>query len=225
LLFFTLLAFNFFEKIRSGLLAPSAYDNVNAGASKTFISKAKNINLETLMNFDTVIEKLNKRPSVFKFNVMILDWQLSKNKYNYVTYGEMLFSSALNLVPRYIWHSKPENNLQKNILFPKYNETYINFQAPSILGFTIADFGFLAVIIFPLLIIALLLITIFLSSIFYKHNLSYLTLFSGLLYNFLSVEANYDSYILVLRNSLFFAILFLVFSLSLKGGLSAKRNH
>ena len=65
-------------------------------------------------------------------------------------------------------------------------------------------------------IIDLICITLVFARIFKSSDSSYLILFLSIFYSLISVEANYDSYVMNLRNALFFAITLIFLSICKK---------
>ena len=208
LIFFGYVSSNFFQHMRSSLLSPFSYVG-GVGVSDVFSQRLNSLTVEALLSPDKLVNSLNERPSVWKFNVMVLDWQYSKNKIDNVPYGELLLSSWLMLIPRVIWEDKPPNNLQEYYLFPMYNQSYEAFQAPSLIGYLLADFGLFSILIFPLMLLSLALLISITARIFGSLDVAYIMFSVSFMFNVLSVESNYDSYIMVFRSALFFSLCFL----------------
>ena len=205
-----IVALNFFQHVRSALLSPTVLSDT---AGSIFKHRIDTLEIAELFELSKIGESLNNRPSVWKFNEMIYSWQFIEPEHSSIPYGHLLVNSWLMLVPRTIWKEKPANNIQKNILFPFYQKQFLKFQAPSLLGYVLADFSLLAPFVFPILMLSLLFLVSQLLRVFYSSSLAYSVVFSGAAYNMMSIEANYDSYILIFRNSVFFALIFFGFFL------------
>ncbi|MDC3221724.1 hypothetical protein OAT86_00485 [Planktomarina sp.] len=205
---------NFFQQVRSALVF-SVVSNGNSAISQ-FQHDLSNVEVVELFKVEHIGESLNSRPSVWKFNEMIYSWQFVRPAHASLPYGSLLANSWLGLIPRTIWQEKPPNNMQKNSLFPFYQKPFFKFQAPSLLGYVLADFSLLAPVVFPILMLMLLFIVSQVLRLFYSSHLAYMITVSGATYNMMSIEANYDSYILVIRNVFFFAFIFHSFHSILK---------
>jgi len=204
------LALNIFQNARSAFLSPYAYTSGQT-ADSILAEGLLNLSSEKLILPDKQLDSLINRPSISKFNVMILDWQLNQSKSDNIPYGSLFVNSVTMIIPRFIWKNKPENNLQESYLFPMYGINYSKFQAPSLIGYAIADFGIFSVFIMPLMLIGLINLTLMAARIFYFNDASYIVLFLSILYSLFSIEVNYDSYIMNFRNAFFFASLFVLF--------------
>ena len=213
-LLFIVATLNFFQQVRSALLF-SVTSNGNSVVSQ-FQHNLRQVEVTKLLKVDHIGKSLNSRPSVWKFNEMIYSWQFVRPAHASLPYGYLLANSWLMLVPRTIWHEKPPNNMQKNVLFPFYQKPFFKFQAPSLLGYVLADFSLLAPVVFPILMLMFLFIVSQVLRLFYSSRLAYIIIVSGASYSMMSIEANYDSYILVIRNVVFFAFIFHSFRLMLK---------
>ena len=209
------LAVNFFQNIRSAFLSPTVYSDESSSA-EVLIDEIDKLTINDILVPDKQVESLLTRPSVSKFNVMILDWQSNFYISENTPYGGFLIDVFKMMIPRFLWKDKPENNFQQNFLFPTYGQTYSKFQAPSLVGYTIADFGVLSFLIMPIIFFGLICITLVFARIFKSSDSSYLILFLSIFYSLISVEANYDSYVMNLRNALFFAITLIFLSICKK---------
>ena len=205
-LLLVIVSLNFFQHVRSALLSPALL-SPGETATSMFKQRLETLEVAELFELTEIGYTLNNRPSVWKFNETIYSWQFVQPEHSNLPYGYLLVNSWLMLVPRTIWPEKPANNMQENVLFPFYEKKYVLFQAPSLLGYVLADFSLLAPIVFPILVLLFLFVVSHVLRVFYSSGFAYMVVFSGAAYNMLSVEANYDSYILVFRNSVFFALL------------------
>lgn len=204
---FLLVSLNFFQHMRSVLIAPTLF-STGSNAKTQFYHKLDSLKIKQLFEIESIHDSLVTRPSVWRFNEMIYTWQFINPSVNTLPNGELLVYSWASIVPRTIWNDKPPNNIQKYKLFPFYQKSYNKFQAPSILGYTFADFSILCIFVFPILMILMFYVTAFIQKLFSKHDWWVFMLSSGAIYNVLSLEANYDSYILIIRNSIFFGLVF-----------------
>jgi hypothetical protein len=205
---------NFFQQVRSALVFSVASNG--GSAVSQFQHDVTNVEVVELFKVEHIGESLNSRPSVWKFNEMIYSWQFVRPAHASLPYGYLLANSWLMLIPRTIWKEKPPNNMQENSLFPFYQKPFFKFQAPSLLGYVLADFSLLAPVVFPILMLVFLFIVSQVLRLFYSSNLAYMIIVSGAAYNMMTIEANYDSYILVIRNVVFFAFIFHSFRSILK---------
>lgn len=198
---FFLISFNFFQTIRSGLISPSDMD----GSSYDVIqSKIGTKSLSDMLVFDDLVDVIATRPSVDRFNKLVYKMQFQNSYESFLPLGRIFIYAHSMLIPRSIWNDKPRNDVQKYMLFPFYNQKYEVFQAPSVYGYIFADFSILVIVLYPLLLFLLGLATTYISFILPLPYRSWVSV--TYLYNMLSIEANYDSYALILRNVLIFSI-------------------
>ena len=206
---FLVVCFNFFQHIRSALLSPNVYSKGESAAT-IFEQRLQSLETADLVELDKVGGFMLERPSVWKFNEMIYRWQFVDPTFASIPFGKLLVSSWIGMVPRTIWKDKPVNNLQREALYPFYGKTFSLFQAPSLLGYVFADFSLLCLFVFPFMMICLLMLSAYISLLFNYFSVSALFITSGAILNMLGTEANYDSYVLILRNSLFLALVWSV---------------
>jgi hypothetical protein len=171
------------------------------------VNQAKLINPFTAaINFDATLKNIKARPGTWEFNFLVINHQYSKP--GMFTGGKIFLESIKSAIPRIFWPDKQFlwiDDILANLYHAKTKEIDIG---KNILGVGQVEFGYLSLIIVPLIIISIMAIMAVLvrMTIYYP---TFLWLFSGnMLFYIVNVEENGNEIFFMLRN---IALIFMIF--------------
>jgi len=183
-----------------------AYREVFQAVGPVNLDKLKNP-FEAAINFNATINNLKKRPGTWEFNFLVLNNQFSKP--NMATNGKITLEGFKSSIPRFLWADKQFTNID-NILADLYHvkEREIDI-GKNLLGVAQVDFGYLSIIIVPIIIITIVIIMGLLIKITI-HYPTFLWLFTGnILFFLINIEEN--------GNEIFFMVRYIIITLILFG--------
>jgi len=166
------------------------------------------------INFEATLKNIRARPGTWEFNFLVFNQQYSNS--GMVTDGKISWEGIKSSIPRIIWPGK-QFMLIDEILAELYHVTTRDTDiGKNLFGVAQVEFGFLSIIIVPLIIISI--IVIMAASVnMAMHYPNFLWLFSGnILFFLVNVEENGNEIFFMLRN---IGIVFMIFS----GYLVAKK--
>jgi hypothetical protein len=158
------------------------------------------------INFDATIENFKARPGTWEFNYLVFNQQHSKP--GMFTDGKIFWEGLKSSVPRILWPHKQFIVIDE-ILGKLYNVNTKEIDiGKNIFGVAQVDYGYLSLIIVPLIIIIIIAIMAALirMTMYYP---TFLWLFSGnILFYLVNVEENGNEILFMLRNIVFIFMIF-----------------
>jgi hypothetical protein len=158
------------------------------------------------IDFAATIENFKARPGTWEFNFLVFNHQHSKP--GMFTEGRIFWESIKSSIPRYLWPHKQFMVIDE-ILAKLYNVNTKEIDiGKNIFGVAQVDYGYLSLIIVPLIIITIIAIMAALSrmTVYYP---TFLWLFSGnILFFLVNVEENGNEIFFMLRN---IGLIFVIF--------------
>jgi hypothetical protein len=169
------------------------------------LAKLKNPFIASV-NFDATIENFKARPGTWEFNFLVFNHQYSKH--GMFTEGKVFWEAIKSSIPRVLWPDK-QFIVVDEILAKLYNANTKEIDiGKNIFGLVQVDYGYLSLIIVPLIIITIIAIMAALIKET-MHYPTFLWLFSGnILYYLVNIEENGNEIFFMLRN---IALIFMIF--------------
>ncbi|MBU4234662.1 MAG: hypothetical protein KKF43_19295, partial [Proteobacteria bacterium] len=150
------------------------------------------------INFDATLKNFKARPGTWEFNFLVFNHQYSKP--GMFTDGKISWEGIKSSIPRIIWPGKQFlviDEILANLYRVKTKEVDIG---KNIFGVVQVDFGYLSLIIVPLIIISIIAIMAALIRMTI-HYPTFLWLFSGnILFFLVNIEENGNEILYMLRN-------------------------
>jgi len=158
------------------------------------------------INFDATLKNFKARPGTWEFNFLVFNHQYSKP--GMLTHGEIFWESIKSSIPRIFWPGKQFIVIDE-ILAKLYNVNTKEIDiGKNIFGVVQVDFGYLSLIVVPLIILTIIVIMALLIGMT-AHYPTFLWLFSGnILFYLVNVEENGNEIFFMLRN---IGLIFLLF--------------
>jgi hypothetical protein len=190
-----------------------SYRNVLENVGKVTLEKVKEVRspLSAAMNYQSTLEFLARRPGTWEFSYLVLNKQIRDGVAT--TKGKIFKESFQSAVPRYFWHTKnflPIDDMLAKLYGVRPKEIDIgknNF------GIIQLEIGYLSVIIVPLMILILIVLMGYLNKISSQHPI-FIWIFSGnILYYLIYIEDDGNNIFFMLRNTLLFIFLYILFIL------------
>jgi hypothetical protein len=157
-------------------------------------------------NLDTTLLNLQERMSIWQLNYMIIEKQV----HNYgldIPYGDILWQALTNTIPRILWPEKIVSDLDIMMAY-QYNLPLTDYPTNNF-AMMQADFGYLSVILLPLLLLFVFFSAALLIQASRRH-LTLLWLLSGYVILYLvRIEADYSEGFVLYRNILTVTIVYL----------------
>ena len=181
-----------------------AYRSVFQVVGKVEINKLQNP-LNAALDFHLTLQNLTKRPGTWEFNFLVIDHQLTKP--GMTTNGRINLEALKSSIPRFIWPEKQFICID-DILSKLYNVNRKEVDiGKNLFGVGQVDFGYLSLIIVPLIILGI----IYLLGILVKITTPYPTflwLLSGnIIFFLINIEENGNKIFFMLRNTIIIMIL------------------
>jgi hypothetical protein len=172
---------------------------------KVDLAKLKNP-FTASINFDATIENFKARPGTWEFNFLVFNHQHSKP--GMFTERKVFWEAIKSSIPRVLWPDK-QFMLVDAILSKLYNVDAKEIDiGKNLFGLVQVDFGYLSLIIVPLIIITIIAITAALIRMT-MHYPTFLWLFSGnILFYLVNIEENGNEIFFMLRN---IVLIFMIF--------------
>jgi hypothetical protein len=190
-------------------------------AYRQVFQRVGQVNLEELqnplaaaLNFKATLKNLTLRPGTWEFDFLVFNNQFSKS--GMTTNGRINWDGFKSSIPRLLWPGKQFSYID-DILADLYHVKPKEIDiGKNIFGVAQVDFGFLSLIIVPIIILLLVIVMGKLIEITIQYP-TFLWLFTGnILFFLVSVEENGNEIFYMLRNILFILIIFGAYLLALK---------
>jgi hypothetical protein len=171
------------------------------------------VNLEKLpnplaaaVNFNATINNLKKRPGTWEFNFLVLNNQY--NKPDMSTHGQITWEGVKSSIPRVFWPGK-QFSLIDDVLSGLYHVQRKQIDiGKNLFGVAQVDFGYLSIIIVPIVILTIVIVMGLLIKISAQYP-TFLWLFTGNIVFFLiNVEENGNEIFYMIRYVLITLMLF-----------------
>jgi hypothetical protein len=158
------------------------------------------------INFDATIENFKARPGTWEFNFLVFNQQYSKP--GMFTEGKVFWEGIKSSIPRIFWPEKQFTVIDV-ILAKLYNVNTKEIDiGKNMFGLVQVDYGYLSLIIVPLIIIIILAIMAALIRMTVQYP-TFLWLFSGNIMLFLiNIEENGNEIFFMLRNIILILMIF-----------------
>jgi hypothetical protein len=158
------------------------------------------------INFEATLNNLKARPGTWEFNFLVFNHQYSNP--GMFTHGKIFLESIKSSIPRKLWPDKQFmviDDILANLYDVKPKEIDIG---KNMFGVVQVEFGYLSLIIMPLIIITIIVIMAGLIRMT-KHYPTFLWLFSGnILFFLINIEENGNEMFFMLRNT---GLIFIIF--------------
>jgi hypothetical protein len=190
-----------------------AYREVFQAVGPVKLEKLKNP-LAAAINFDNTLKNLRVRPGTWEFNFLVVDHQVSKP--GMTTNGKITWEGFKSSIPRFFWPEKQFANID-DILAELYqvNRKGVDI-GKNLYGVGQVDFGYLSLIIVPIIIIAIVVVMGILIEITAQYP-TFLWLFSGnILFFLINIEENGNEIFFMIRYIIIILIIFGAYLLSHK---------
>jgi hypothetical protein len=157
-------------------------------------------------NLDATLLNLQERMSIWQLNYMIIEKQ--KPYYGLdIPYGDILWQGLENTIPSILWPGKIVTDLDTLMAY-QYTLPVTDYPTNNF-AMMQADFGYLSVILLPLLLLFVLFLSALLIQASSRHP-TLLWLLSGyFIYYLLRIEAQYSDWLVLYRNMLIVTIVYL----------------
>ena len=159
------------------------------------------------INFDATLENIKERPGTWEFNFLVFNHQYSKP--GMFTDGKIFLEGFKSSIPRIIWPGKQFlliDDILANLYHLKLKEVDIG---KNIIGVGQLEFGYLSLIIVPVIIISIIATMAALIRMTLQYP-NLLWLFSGnILFYVIIIEENGNEIFYMLRNIAFIFMIFI----------------
>jgi len=185
-----------------------SYRNILEHVGEVTVKEVKKLRspLSALMNFQSTLEFLSRRPGTWEFSYLVLNKQIREGVAS--TKGQIFKESLKSAVPRYFWPTKNFlliDDLLAKLYGVRPKEIDIgknNF------GVIQCEVGFLSIIVVPIMILGLILLMRFLIKISCQHYV-FLWIFSAnIMYYLVNIEDNGNDIFFLIRNILLILMLY-----------------
>jgi len=157
-------------------------------------------------NLDTTLLNLQERMSIWQLNYMIIEKQVHYYGLD-IPYGDILWQALTNTIPRILWPEKIVSDLDIVMAY-QYNLPLTDYPTNHF-AMMQADFGYLSVILLPLVLFFVFFTAALLIQASSRH-LTLLWLLSGFfIYSLLRIETDYSEWFVLYRNILTVTIVYL----------------
>ena len=190
-----------------------AYREVFQAVGPVNLEKLKNP-FEAAINFNATINNLKKRPGTWEFNFLVLNNQFSKP--NMITNGKITWEGFKSSIPRIFWADKQFaviDDILVDLYHVKQREIDIG---KNLFGVAQVDFGYLSIIIVPIIILTIVIVMGLLIKITIQYP-TFLWLFTGnILFFLINIEENGNEIFFMVRYIIITLILFEIYLVSQK---------
>ena len=190
-----------------------AYREVFQAVGPVNLEKLKNP-FEAAINFNATIDNLKRRPGTWEFNFLVLNNQFSKP--NMITNGKINIEGFKSSIPRFFWAGK-QFTIIDEILAELYHikQSEIDI-GKNLFGVAQVDFGYLAILIVPIIILTIVIVMGLLIKITIQYP-TFLWLFAGnILFFLINIEENGNEVFFMVRYIFIMLILFAIYLVSQK---------
>jgi len=190
-----------------------AYREVFQAVGPVNLEKLKNP-FEAAINFNATIDNLKRRPGTWEFNFLVLNNQFSKP--NMITNGKINIEGFKSSIPRFFWAGK-QFTIIDEILAELYHikQSEIDI-GKNLFGVAQVDFGYLAILIVPIIILTIVIVMGLLIKITIQYP-TFLWLFAGnILFFLINIEENGNEVFYMVRYIFIMLILFAIYLVSQK---------
>jgi hypothetical protein len=183
-----------------------AFSNIFLTYRSNTLAKLGVSGISSATNLDATLGNLQDRMSMWQLNYMIIDEQIHYYGLD-IPYGDMLWQGLKNTIPSILWPGKIVSDLDTlmayQYMLPVTDYPTNNFAMMQ------ADFGYLSVILLPLLLLFVFFSAVLLIQASSRHP-TLLWLLSGYFIHYLlRIEADYAEWFVLYRNLLTVTIVYL----------------
>jgi hypothetical protein len=189
---------NIYQSYRHNMELPSVVQNSEYYhfPKEGFLIKTKSLPL-AIFNIHSTLENFKIRSAIWEFNYLIIKSQLSSEK-PIIPFGSILWQGFKNSVPRIIWPDKEVISLN-DLTARLYGLPIIDYGKNNF-AFSQADFGFLSIVIFPIIFVILLFSKKLLVKTTLENPNLFLMVTGFCLYYLINIEQNYAEIFILYRN-------------------------
>jgi len=203
LMVFTFLFCNLFQEYRGFL------ENMGKATPDNVLVRDMRNPLSAAIHFQPTLEALANRPGTWEFSYLVIDKQIRDGIKP--TNGRIIKENIKSTIPKFLWPDKSfflTDDMLAQIYGVRPKEIDIG---KNIFGMMQLDYGYLSIVLVPLIILAVLILMGFINKITANYPV-FFWLFSGnFLFYFVNIEENGNELFYMLRNILLLSLLFIIF--------------